>query len=107
MSKTWYPLINYEKCTECGACTAKCSHGVYDKDKAPRPVVVFPEGCIEGCTGCGSICPSGAIEYFGDRELSVNVSGCGGCCAGDEDGGGSSGSNGCRSECGSCGGCGK
>lgn len=107
MSKTWYPMINYEKCTECGTCTAKCKHGVYDKEKAPRPVVVFPEGCVEGCTGCGSICPAEAIEYFGDRELSVNVSGCGGgCCAGNKDDG-NSGNDSCGSGCGSCGGGGK
>lgn len=72
MSKNWYPIINYEKCAECGACVEKCKHGVYNKEKAPRPVVVFPEGCIEGCKGCGSLCPNDAIEYFGDEEA---------CCA--------------------------
>lgn len=107
MSKTWYPMINYEKCTECGTCTAMCKHGVFDKEKAPRPVVVFPEGCIEGCSGCGSVCPGGAIEYFGDRENSVPISGCGGgCCAGAEEESGCGCDGGCG--CGSCGsGCGK
>lgn len=105
MSKTWYPMINYEKCTECGTCTAKCKHGVYDKAKAPRPVVVYPEGCVEGCTGCGSICPNGAIEYFGDREHSVKVypSG-GGCCGNKEDAESELSGDGCGSGCGSCGG---
>jgi len=107
MSKTWYPMINYEKCTECGMCTAKCTHGVYDREKAPRPVVVFPEGCIEGCTGCGSICPNGAIEYFGDREHSVPVSGCGGGCgSGDENASGYGlRGNDCGGGCGCQGGC--
>lgn len=66
MSKNWYPVINHELCTECGNCTKKCKHSVYDKAKAPRPVVVKPEGCIQGCHGCGVLCPNGAIEYFGD-----------------------------------------
>ena len=31
MSKNWYPVINYETCSECGACFNKCTHGVYEK----------------------------------------------------------------------------
>lgn len=31
MSKTWFPVISYEKCNECGACVEKCTHGVYEK----------------------------------------------------------------------------
>lgn len=78
MSKDWYPVINYELCTECGACVDMCGHGVFNKEKAPRPVVVYPEGCIQGCKGCGSGCPSGAIEYFGnDAKVSNEGCGCG------------------------------
>lgn len=85
MSKTWYPVIDYEKCSECGACTNKCSHGVYDLSKAPTPVVVMPENCIHGCHGCGNICPSEAIQYVGsNNQESGNCCSCnnesGGCC---------------------------
>ncbi len=66
MSKTWYPVISYENCTECGACFNKCSHGVFEL-KTSCPVVVNPEGCVQGCHGCGNICPVGAIEYVGDN----------------------------------------
>ena len=76
MSRTWYPMINGELCTECGACTSKCTHGVYNKDKAPRPVVIYTEGCVQGCTGCGSLCPSGAISYFGDTLKASCDEGC-------------------------------
>lgn len=78
MSKTWYPMINYELCTECGTCVNKCTHGVYNKEKAPRPVVVLPEGCVQGCKGCGNLCPNGAIEYFGDSKVECEAGGC--CC---------------------------
>lgn len=88
MSTTWYPVINYELCTECGTCVKKCKHGVYNKEKAPRPVVVKPEGCIQGCHGCGSLCPNGAIEYFGEIISACNEGDCcgstkseGGCCS--------------------------
>jgi len=77
MSRTWYPVINYEVCNECGACSNKCTNDVFVL-KNTRPVVVNPENCIEGCKGCRTLCPSGAIEYIGDA-----VNGCfssSGCC---------------------------
>lgn len=66
MSKTWYPVISYENCQECGACFNKCAHGVF-KLKGACPVVVNPDGCVQGCHGCGNLCPVGAIEYVGDN----------------------------------------
>ena len=66
MAKTWYPVIDYLACTECGTCAAQCPHGVYDTSKAPTPVVTNPEDCIDHCHGCGNRCPAGAISYVGD-----------------------------------------
>lgn len=67
MSKKWYPVIDYAECIECGACVGKCSHGVYNKEKAPVPIVMKPEKCIYKCHGCGNLCPVGAITYVGDN----------------------------------------
>ena len=67
MSKNWYPIINEENCSKCGGCIDKCKHGVYDKEKTPTPLVVNEEGCVEGCHGCGNLCPNGAITYYGDE----------------------------------------
>lgn len=83
MAKMWYPVIDYSECMECGACVNKCSHGVYSKDKAPTPVVVYPEGCVEGCHGCGNLCPQNAISYVGDTVKSEDCGSgcsCGGNC---------------------------
>lgn len=77
MSKTWYPVIDYSLCKECGACLNKCKHGVYDK-KENHPVIVYPDGCVQGYHGCGNLCPAGAIEYVGDTG-EKNDCGCG-CC---------------------------
>lgn len=66
MAKTWYPVIDYSLCTECGTCVAKCSHGVYDANKAPTPNVIHPVGCVDHCHGCGNRCPVGAITYVGE-----------------------------------------
>ena len=66
MAKTWYPVIDYLVCAECGACVSLCPHGVYDKAKAPSPLVAHPDACIGRCHGCGNRCPVGAITYVGD-----------------------------------------
>jgi len=67
MAEKWYPVIDYTACTECGTCVGFCAHGVYDKAKAPVPVVINPAGCIDRCHGCGGLCPQGAITYVGDN----------------------------------------
>ena len=86
MSKTWYPQINYENCIECAICTDMCTHEVYDKDEAPKPVVIFGEGCVQGCKDCGDACPSDAITYFGDDGKEKDSGcGCGSDCDGDCD----------------------
>ncbi|NCB52817.1 MAG: DUF2703 domain-containing protein [Clostridia bacterium] len=66
MAKTWYPVIDYLTCVDCGTCVAKCPHEVYDSAKAPSPVVANPGACIDHCHGCGNRCPVGAITYVGD-----------------------------------------
>lgn len=66
MAKTWYPVIDYLICAECGTCVAKCPHGVYDTAKAPLPIVKKTEACVDHCHGCGNRCPVGAITYVGE-----------------------------------------
>lgn len=86
MSKAWYPVIDYEKCIECGVCTDKCTHGVYDLKKVPTPVVIAPESCVHGCHGCGNLCPTEAISYVGNHGESHEDCSCScstdnvGCC---------------------------
>lgn len=81
MSKNWYPVINYDNCIECGTCFGMCQHGVYQKG-VEKPIVIYPEGCIEGCHGCQNQCPAEAITYHGDENKGKS-SGCGcGCGCG-------------------------
>ena len=77
MAEKWYPVIDYLTCVECGTCVSFCRHGVYDRAKAPTPVVVNPLGCIEHCRGCQGKCPAGAISYVGDGGAAQ-----GSCCCG-------------------------
>jgi len=91
MSKKWYPVIDYVECTECGTCVNFCSHAVYNVDKAPTPVVINPDNCVQGCHGCGNQCPNGAIKYVGDNtnwtppkaKKENNDCGCNGGCGCD------------------------
>lgn len=66
MAKTWYPVIDYAACTECGVCSRMCPHDVYDAEKAPSPIVKNPGACVDHCHGCGNSCPAGAIVYVGE-----------------------------------------
>lgn len=66
MAQKWYPVIDILTCIECGSCVSLCAHGVFDKEKAPTPVVVNPAGCVDHCHGCGNKCPVAAIAYVGE-----------------------------------------
>ncbi len=67
MSKSWYPIIDYNKCIGCMACNDMCRHGVYKPDDTTgKPNVVYSTGCVQGCHGCERQCPVQAIRYFGD-----------------------------------------
>jgi len=66
MAKNWYPIVNTETCTECGACVAKCPYATFDKGSPTRPVVNNPDGCKDHCHGCGDLCPTGSITYHGE-----------------------------------------
>lgn len=93
MAKTWYPVIDYLTCVECGTCVAMCPHNVYDTTKAPSPIVKTPEACIDHCHGCGNRCLAGAITYVGDdtgwappnRELTEEESCCSCGCEADSE----------------------
>jgi NAD-dependent dihydropyrimidine dehydrogenase PreA subunit len=59
---SWYPVIDYSRCTSCGQCADFCLFGVYDK--ADGKVNVFnPEGCKINCPACARICPQTAIIF--------------------------------------------
>jgi len=76
MAEKWYPVIDFDKCSNCLVCVEHCKHGVYDKGK-DIPTVILPVNCIDGCRGCQKKCPEEAISYFGDDGSRKESSCCG------------------------------
>jgi len=66
MAENWYPVINIKTCIECGKCIEKCAHEVYNQNSSPKPEVINLNGCVDHCHGCGELCPTGSITYFGE-----------------------------------------
>lgn len=59
---SWYPVIDYSRCTSCGQCADFCLFGVYEKMEG-LVKVVNPKGCKNNCPACARICPSTAIIF--------------------------------------------
>lgn len=53
------PIIDEEKCTNCGTCVEVCPVEVFKKGEKVA-IVEKPEECI-GCRACEAQCPESAI----------------------------------------------
>lgn len=59
---SWYPVIDYSRCSNCGQCADFCLFGVYEKgDNKVR--VINPQQCKNNCPACARICPQTAIVF--------------------------------------------
>ncbi len=59
---SWYPVIDYSRCSACGQCSDFCLFGVYEKVNGAVKVV-NPMGCKNNCPACARICPETAIIF--------------------------------------------
>lgn len=59
---SWYPIIDEERCTNCGQCANFCLFGVYENTDQ-KVKVVYPQGCKNNCPACARICPHTAIIF--------------------------------------------
>ena len=70
-TRPWFPVIDYSRCTDCGACMDFCLFGVYEKinDKIE---VKNPFNCKDNCPACARICPHHAIIFPKYNRAPVN-----------------------------------
>lgn len=61
--KPWFPVIDYERCTNCMQCLSFCLFGVYDVDEDKKIEVHEPEKCKTNCPACSRVCPEVAILF--------------------------------------------
>ncbi len=59
---SWFPVIDYTRCTVCGQCADFCLFGVYEKTDE-KINVINPQECKNNCPACARICPSTAIIF--------------------------------------------
>ncbi len=72
----WYPTINYEKCVTCEKCVEFCHMKAFEteeKDGKKKTIVRNPNSCVVTCTGCDSICPTGAIKHPSKKEFMAKI----------------------------------
>lgn len=69
----WFPVIDYDRCVNCGKCLDFCLFNVYARS-APNGVikVANPKGCKNLCPACSRICPKTAIIFPKLKEALIN-----------------------------------
>jgi Pyruvate/2-oxoacid:ferredoxin oxidoreductase delta subunit len=61
--KPWFPVIDYDRCTNCMQCLSFCLFGVYGVDEQKRIQVQTQDNCKTNCPACSRVCPEAAIMF--------------------------------------------
>lgn len=61
--KPWFPVIDYDRCTNCMQCLSFCLFGVYGVDGEQRIQVQNNDNCKTNCPACSRVCPEAAIMF--------------------------------------------
>ena len=80
-TRRWYPVIDYDRCTNCMECVDFCLFGVYGVDAAGDVLVEQQDSCKKGCPACSRVCPANAIVFPGHKTPAI--AGADGAGAGD------------------------
>ncbi len=55
--KPWFPVIDYDRCTNCMQCLSFCLFGVYGVDGDKHIQVQNNDNCKTNCPACSRVCP--------------------------------------------------
>ena len=61
--KPWFPVIDYDRCTNCMQCLSFCLFGVYGVDTERRIQAQNHDNCKTNCPACSRVCPEAAIMF--------------------------------------------
>jgi Pyruvate/2-oxoacid:ferredoxin oxidoreductase delta subunit len=61
--KPWFPVIDYDRCTNCMQCLSFCLFGVYGVDDQQRIQAQNQDNCKTNCPACSRVCPEAAIMF--------------------------------------------
>lgn len=63
MWKPWFPVIDYDRCTNCMQCLSFCLFDVYGVDDEKQIQVQNNDNCKTNCPACSRVCPEVAIMF--------------------------------------------
>ena len=61
--KPWFPVIDYNRCTNCMQCLSFCLFDVYGVSKDGKIQVQNQSNCKTECPACSRVCPEVAILF--------------------------------------------
>lgn len=61
--KPWFPVIDFDRCTNCMQCLSFCLFDVYGVDSESNIEVRNPDKCKTNCPACSRVCPDVAILF--------------------------------------------
>ena len=61
--KPWFPVIDYDRCTNCMQCLSFCLFDVYGTDDDQEIQVQNNDNCKTNCPACSRVCPEAAIMF--------------------------------------------
>ncbi len=61
--KPWFPVIDYDRCTNCMQCLSFCLFDVYGVDGDNQIQVQNNDNCKTNCPACSRVCPEVAIMF--------------------------------------------
>ena len=67
----WFPVIDRERCNNCGKCHDFCLFGVYSREDR-KILVKNPLNCKNNCPACARVCPQKAIIFPKYEKSPIN-----------------------------------
>ena len=73
--KPWFPVIDFDRCTNCMQCLTFCLFDVYGVDEKKQITVQNQDNCKTDCPACSRVCPEVAILFpkYGKGPINGDV----------------------------------